>query len=151
MRKVKTGPQVLVWKGKHGDVYWDASGENELGAFLAMFETLDQNESYYELDEGWKDTQEYIADIARELGELRTHLATLPESLRLVAQGKILAKEREISEHTSVERQRELYLRAKAGDGHAASCLIRERSDWEYERYSLEELNPPAKVSVKST
>ena len=45
-------------------------------------------------------------------------------------------------------RQRELYLKAKAGDGEAASRLIGDRSDWEYEGYSLELLNEGAQVKA---
>jgi len=57
-RRKNAGPQVLVWKGKHGDEYWDASGDKEPGAFLAMFQMVDQNQFYYELAEGWDEDVE---------------------------------------------------------------------------------------------
>lgn len=147
MRKVKTGPQVLVWKGKHSDVYWDAT--DELGAFLAMFECLDENDTYYELHgEGWKDTQDAISELKKDSEKISAALATLPESLISEAEGKLKRNENDLKEYGLQEEHRGLYLKAKAGDGEAARRLIWTRADGEYEGYSLETLNPPVKVKA---
>lgn len=142
--KQKPGKQVLIWRGKHSDEYWDASGDKELGAFLAMFKCLDDNEMYYGItDKTWKETNEDAEKVQKEFNELRTLLPTLPESLKEDVNKKLNHMAIEHKENNRLSHQRELYVKAKDGYGLAAKRLIQERGTWEYEGYDLRPLNDP--------
>jgi hypothetical protein len=142
--KQKPEKQVLIWRGKHCDEYWDASGDKELGAFLAMFKMLDDNEMYYGIaDNTWEDTSKDMEKFKKEHDELKALLPTLPESLKGEANKKISYAVRNYRELDNLSRQRELYVKAKAGDGLSAKRLIQDRRDYEYEGYDLRPLNDP--------
>jgi hypothetical protein len=122
--------KLLVVKTKHFTSYIDAS-EDKGKAFLAAFHILDENESYGNLDEDERPSDDYI-----------------PENIKNSVDPDRIAKREELTRDykrrvAEWEEQRMLYIKAKAEEQAAAYTLLLKRKYYEYEEWSLEDLEKP--------
>src|SRR5258708_5652411 len=119
--------QVLVLKQKHSDTYIDATNVEK--AFLLAFNYLDEAECFCLTGEDKPEPG--ISQV----------LLNSKDPDRIVEREKLQKQDaRELAEW---EEQRTLYVKAKAGDAKAAKALLQIRQDYEYENWSLEDLETP--------
>lgn len=125
--------RVLMYENrKISPCFWDASTEElEAGAFLALFKHLDEDWQVYSgLDQPEKPYRELSKGhpegcMCEPCISFRKEQTALPDR----------EKER--------EHQLKLYQRAKKGEAAAARALLKERQDYEYEKFTF--------VTVEST
>lgn len=134
--------RILIWRGKHGDAYWDAStAKKETAALRRMFEAMEEC-GYYFYDEPSKETvtEAGIAELEKQLAG-----GKIPAALVFEAQQKIKDMK---SEFRAVRGEREegtLYKAAKKGDDKALKEFLQRRKDGEYEGWSFEDAEDPLK------
>lgn len=140
--------RILRWKDKHSDCYWDISTpEQELAAYLKMFELVDEFYGYPLVD-GKQESNDHIREVKAEIELLRELKKSLKDgkvvrSLRDDAKQKLSClrnRERELEE---LLFQKNAYTKAKQGDSKAAKLLIDARSSYEYETTFIENVLDP--------
>ena len=137
---IKTGPRVLIQSWKHGRNYYDATGNN------LRLVALDALKFNVEAGYTWsaEDTKKYIKeptppDLTYE------QIAALPEGeVKQTAETQARRYERKNRERKDAILQAELVEHAlKKRDGYLAWEILQERSGYEHEYVSLEDLEQP--------
>lgn len=144
--------KLLLWKFKYGDCYFDISTQaKEDATYRYMFDDLEEDfQAYCEL------TQRNIDEEVKWVEEAKTCKATeeaggLTEFQRECAYA-VLKRIPEREQYVlDLQRQFELYQKAKTGDLKAIRALIqlRSRKDHEYETFRIIETTNPVKRKKK--
>lgn len=127
-------PSVLVEHGKHGEYYWDATTQEKFQAnCLAILKNrFDQGWYYYEPEEPTKPKGLLTKEEIKELQQPYKGQAIQ------IYNNYVRAKREYVSEK---ELWDELKAAIEENDGGLAWGVLYDRSDYEYERVSLEDLN----------
>lgn len=129
----QTSFQILIYGNRKAeDVFWDISTpELRAAAFLDLFKYLDEVWSVYlDLDEQPEaEVEGYPPDHVKGCKCGRCFKLDSPEE-----------KRRQESSAKRQKEQKDLYIKAKAGDAKAAERLLSSRKDSEYEEWSIGEV-----------
>ena len=128
--------QILVYYGKHGNVYWDSTDKNK--AYLALFKFLDEEMEFYEDLKDADSIKKDINELEKALVELEENISGKNEILFRGYQRDITNINRELSWNKSLLDQASLYTNAKKGIADCANRLLSMRKDNEYENWDIE-------------
>jgi hypothetical protein len=130
--------EILVYYGKHGEVYWDATDRHK--AYLALFKHLDKDWNFYHILKDLDALEKEVEKCKDTLEELKR---TLPDKSHVLFPGHQKAiedMERKIQHYNSFVGMAKLYAQAKKGNASAANQLLGWRNNYEYERWSIEQV-----------
>lgn len=128
-RQIVTQRSVLVFKEKHGSVYYVVDNDDELFAVALAVVSGRLAMGYYYYDPGPAPT----IDLTKE------KIAFLPESLQDDARRRLKEHKQRLDFWRNESAIWDVLNKAvKEGDGRRAWEALQDRRDWEYEGYSLE-------------
>lgn len=127
-------PSVLVEHGKHGEYYWDATTKEKFRAncLAILKDRLDQGWYYYEPEEPTEPTGLLTKEEIKELQQpYKGQAIQIYNNYQSRLRDYKLEKETWDELKEAIEKE----------DGGLAWGVLYDRSDYEYERVSLEDLN----------
>lgn len=136
--------KILVYKGEHGRMYWDASTkEKEQAALRCLFKLLDDLRSYETSAEVNQNEISICEQRIKELKQLEAVKDSLP-SILLEETEKKLSKIKRLEDRIlQIREDMEWYEKAKSGDIKYIYRLLKSRQYFEYEEWEfVEAVNP---------
>jgi hypothetical protein len=134
--------KILVYENRKCDPeYYDASTpEKASAAYLALFETLDNNwDVYCELADFKPEVEKVCEPCQKEL-----HRLCEKDNCCCAADEQCSKRARRLRiERAETKQQQEWYKAAKSGDAESARWLITARSGYEYERVQTADVIDP--------
>lgn len=144
--------RLLLWKFKYGDIYFDISTQaKEDAAYCYMFDDLEEDfQAYCELTQKNIDEEAKWVEEAKAL-KAKEEAGALTEFQRDCAYDAFKRLPEREQYVMDLQRQFELYQKAKTGDIKAIRALVqlRSRKDHEYETFRIIETTDPAKRKKK--
>jgi len=129
--------EILVYHGKHGDLYWDASDKSQ--ALWLLFKHLDENMEYYSEISDVEEVKKLLAEQVELREKIQDEMSSAP-NLREGAALLLKQAEERIVLYKDEHRQAVLYRNAKAGQVASAIALLNHRIDYEYESWEFDHL-----------
>ena len=128
--------KILVYHGKHGDVYWDATNKEK--ALWALFTMLDKEWSFYNHLNDVDEIEKVLKQKEDTLDRIERSVPPMNDVLNLGHIDAILKLSEEIVSYKGYVAQAKMLKNARAGEVASAIGLLNWRNKYQNESWEFE-------------